>query len=314
MASQNESLGSSIAQLIQSRSQDLTDYENFYRNLHAHPELSLQESETAASVAKHRALSNFKIYTNVGGHGVAGVLSNGDGPTVLLRADMDALPVEEETGLEYASKVKTKEGTPVMHACGHDVHVTCLLAAAGWLASDEVRKHWSGTLVAVFQPNEERGQGARAMVDDGLYQKVPVPDVVLGQHVMPIRTGKVAVRKGTIVAAADSFKITVFGRGGHGSMPQLCIDPVILAANIVLRLQGIVSREIDPSEMAVLTVGSLQVGETENVIADRGVIKVDIRTQSSAVRERILKAMKRIVTKVCSLSPNQLIILPVFVL
>ena len=228
---------------------------------------------------------------------------------MLLRADMDALAVEEKTGLDYASKVKVKDDagntTPVMHACGHDMHITCLMAAAEWLASKEVQKKWTGTLVVVFQPNEERGKGASAMVAGGLYDKVPVPDVVLAQHVMPFRTGTVMLKAGTMIAAADSFKITVFGRGGHGSMPQLCIDPVLLAANIVVRLQGIVAREVDPQDAAVVTVGSLHAGETENVIADQAILKVDIRTQKDEIRERVLKAVKRIVEKVCDgPSPN----------
>lgn len=217
---------------------------------------------------------------------------------------MDALPVEEETGLDYASEVRVKdpEGggeTAVMHACGHDMHVTCLLAAADWLAKEEVRREWSGTLVLVFQPAEEKGKGARAMVDGGLYEKVPVPDVVLGQHVMALRTGRVGVRTGTMMAAADSFRVTVFGRGGHGSMPHLTIDPVLLCSNIVVRLQGVVAREVDPQEAAVLTVGSVQAGSTENIIASKGVLKIDIRSQNEVTRGKMLKAMIRIIRKVC---------------
>lgn len=254
----------SAAELLKTYPLDFDAYEELYRHLHAHPELSLHEGKTAATIANQPALSAFTIHQPIGGYGIAGVLSNGAGPTVLLRADMDALLVAEKTGLEYASKEHFVDDDgvekPVMHACGHDMHMTCLVAAAAWLSKPEIRERWSGTLVIVFQPNEERGQGARAMVDDGLYQQVPVPDIVLIQHVMPFKTGTVAVRKGTMIAAADSFKVTLFGRGGHGSMPQLCIDPVVLAANVVLRLHGIVSRKVDPQEPAVLTVGSLQAG------------------------------------------------------
>ena len=252
---------STIKRILQSHPQDLQEYESFYKHLHAHPELSLHEKETASAVAEHQALSAYTLHTSIGGHGLAGVLRNGDGPTVLLRADMDALPIEEQTGLEYASKVTMADSTsdnakkPVMHACGHDMHVACLLAAASWLASSDIQQQWSGTLIVLFQPNEERGEGARAMVNDSLYDKVPTPDVVLAQHVLPARTGTVSVKSGTMVAAADSFKITVFGRGGHGSMPHLCVDPVVLASSIVMRLQGIVAREVDPSDMAVLDCG-----------------------------------------------------------
>lgn len=292
-------------ELLSSYPFKLDQYEDLYKHIHAHPELSLQEAETASTIANHPSLNAFTVHKNIGGHGVAASLVNGTGPTVLLRADMDALPVEEQTGLEYASKVSVKnaeDGTTssVMHACGHDMHVTCLLAASEWLSIDKVRDAWAGTLVVVFQPNEEKGHGARAMVDGGLYEKVPVPDIVLAQHVMPSKAGKVAVKPGTIMAAADSFQVTLFGRGGHGSMPQLCIDPVLLAANVVVRLQGIVAREVDPQEAAVLTVGSLQAGQTVNVIADKAVLKLDIRSQRPETRQRVLTAMKRVVEKVCS--------------
>lgn len=275
---------STITDILQSYAQDLQEYESLYKHFHAHPELSLHEKETASTIAKHHALSAYDLHTSIGGYGIAGVLRNGNGPTILLRADMDALPVKEDTGLDYASKVTMADSTsddvvkPVMHACGHDMHITCLLAAASWLANPEIRKQWSGTLVVVFQPNEERGEGARSMVDDGLYDKVPIPDMVLAQHVLPFRAGRVALKPGTMVAAADSFKITVFGRGGHGSMPHLCVDPVVLASSIVMRLQGVVAREVSPSDPAVLTVGALQAGDTENVIADGAVLKLDIRS------------------------------------
>lgn len=303
----------SIIDTLSTHEVDLAGYEALYKALHTNPDLSLQETFAASTASSHLQKVNstlpsdtsFTIHEKIGGHGLAAVLHNGSGPIVLLRTDMDALPVEEKTGLEYASKkrqVDVADGIekPVMHACGHDMHVTALLAAAEKLA--KARSAWSGTLVLVFQPNEERGGGARAMVGDGLYERVPVPDVVLGQHVMPARAGRVLVRPGTMMAAADSFKITLFGRGGHGSMPQKCIDPVMLASHVVLRLQGIVSREVDPAEPAVVTVGSLQAGETENVIADRAVLKANVRSQSEGTRNRILKSIERIVKGECQAS------------
>ena len=285
---------------------DLGRYEILYKDLHSHPELSLQESRTANAAASFlRILKVFDIHTDIGGHGLAGVFENGLGKTVLLRADMDALPVLEKTGLDYASTQTMKDVAdniekPVMHACGHDMHVACLLAAAEQLV--QMRDTWSGTLIVLFQPNEERGAGAKAMLDGGLYDKVPVPDVVLGQHVMARRTGSVGTRVGTCMAASNSLRITIFGRGGHGSMPNRTIDPVIMAANVVNRLQTIVSREVDPSDMAVVTVGSLQAGSTENIISDVAEIKVNVRTIESKTRDHVLAAIRRIVTAECEAS------------
>ena len=224
---------------------------------------------------------------------------------MLLRADIDALPVLEQTGLPYASKARMidiADGAekPVMHACGHDMHITCLLAAAEHLG--RLKSAWSGTLIVLFQPNEERAGGAKAMVDDGLYEKVPIPDVVLGQHVMPLRSGQIGNRANTIMGAADSFKVTLYGRGGHGSMPHRSVDPVVLAANVVLRLQNIVSREVDPGEMAVVTVGSVQAGSTENVIADHAILKINVRTTTVLTRKKVLASIRRIIKAECEAS------------
>ncbi|RLL93597.1 hypothetical protein CFD26_100919 [Aspergillus turcosus] len=294
-----------LSDLLKSASIDLTPYEDIYKHFHAHPELSLQEESTSQKVTAHLSqLKAYEIHTNIGGYGLAGVLRNGPGKTVLLRADMDALPVKELTGLPYASSVTMRDADgvekPVMHACGHDMHMTCLLAAAETLAN--MQHAWSGTLIVLFQPNEERGGGAQAMVDDGLYSKVPVPDYIFGQHVMRMRAGSVGSRPGTIMAAADSLKVTVFGRGGHGSLPHQTVDPALLAAHIVVRLQGIVSREIDPSDLAVVTVGSLQAGQTENIIADRAEIGLDFRTVKLETRQKILSAVQRIVEAECMAS------------
>ncbi len=275
----------------------LPDLEALYKDIHAHPELSMQETRTAGIAADRLRDCGFEVTAGVGGTGVVGLLKNGDGPTIMLRADMDALPIKEATGLPYASKVTATGAdgveTPVMHACGHDMHVTWLAGAARILA--EQRESWRGTIMAVFQPGEETAQGARAMIDDGLFDRFPKPEVVLGQHVMVGPAGAVAGRSGAITSAADSFKITLFGRGAHGSMPQASVDPVVMAAATVMRLQTIVSREIGASEAAVVTVGALQAGTKANVIPDEAVILLNIRTFDDQVRERVLAAITRIV-------------------
>ncbi len=266
----------------------LDDLEELYKDVHRHPELSMHEERTAALAADQLQGSGFDVTTGVGQTGVVGLLRNGDGPTVMLRADMDALPVQEQTGLDYASAV---DG--VMHACGHDMHVAWLAGATGLFSN--ARDRWSGTLMAVFQPAEETAAGARAMIDDGLFGKFPKPDVVLGQHVMPSPAGTIGIRSGVITSAADSLQIRMFGRGAHGSMPEASIDPVVMAAATVLRLQTIVSREVAPSQSAVVTVGALQAGTKENVIPDEAIIKLNVRTFDEATRKHVLDAIKRIV-------------------
>jgi amidohydrolase len=278
--------------------------EDFYRDLHAHPELSHQESRTASAVADRLRQVGCEVHDHVGGTGVVGVLRNGDGPTVLLRADMDALPVREATGLSYASEVLATGAdgaqVPVMHACGHDVHVTCLLGAVALLAGASTG--WSGTAVAVFQPAEEVADGARGMVDDGLAQLAGAVDVALCQHVLAFPSGCVATRPGPTLAAADSMRITVHGRGAHGSMPQAAVDPVVLAAMIVLRLQTIVSREVTPGDPVVVTVGSLQAGTKSNVIPDSATIALNVRSYSESTRTAVLDAIRRVVVAECEAS------------
>jgi hippurate hydrolase len=269
-----------------------------YRDLHAHPELSMAEYRTAGIVAEGlRAQGGWEVTEGVGVTGVVGVLRNGEGPTVLLRADMDALPVREDTGFPHASTdtAVNPDGETVytMHACGHDIHTTCLLGATRLLADH--RDSWSGTVVAVFQPGEETAAGARAMLDDGFLDRFPRPDVSLGQHVGPQPTGVVAARPGPVMAAADSFRIRLFGRGGHGSSPQQTVDPVVMAASTVLRLQGVVSREIAATDSAVVTVGSLRAGSKENIIPDEAELKVNVRSFDPDVREKVLASIKRIV-------------------
>src|SRR5689334_5873741 len=274
----------------------LPELQTLYIDIHAHPELSMQEKRTSDIAAKHLRDAGYDVTTGVGKTGVVGLLHNGDGPVVMLRADMDALPVKEATGLPYASTVTATDSSgkavPVMHACGHDMHVTWLVGAATLLA--QARDAWRGTLMAVFQPGEETAQGAQAMIDDGLFERFPKPDVVLGQHVMVGPAGMVAGRAGVITSAADSLQIRLFGRGAHGSMPQASIDPVVMAAATVMRLQTIVSREVAAAEAAVVTVGSLQAGTKENVIPDEAIIKLNVRTFDAGVRKRVLAAIERI--------------------
>lgn len=258
-----------------------------YRDLHSHPELSGQEVRTAGVAATWLRENGFDVTEGVGGTGVVGVLRRGEGPCVLLRADMDALPVQEATGLPHASTV---DG--VMHACGHDVHVTCLVGAAATLAADP---GWSGTLVCLFQPAEETASGARAMVADRLAELVPRPDVVLGQHVAPLPAGSLGLRTGPAFAATDSLRVTLWGRGGHGSRPETTVDPVVMAAATALRLQGVVAREVAGTETAVLTVGALNAGTAPNIMADRAELLVNIRSYDEAVRQRVLGAVERIV-------------------
>jgi hippurate hydrolase len=278
--------------------------EELYHDLHQHPELSHQEHETAAKVAGRLRQAGFEVHDGVGGTGVVGLLRRGDGPSVLLRADMDALPVRESTGLPYASRVTATDETgvevPVAHACGHDMHVTCLLGAAQRLADGH--EQWNGTLVTLFQPAEEAGDGARGMVDDQLSRLIPRPDVAYAQHVLVGPAGSVSTRSGPTLSAADSMKNTVYGRGGHGSMPQATVDPVVLAAMIVVRLQTVVSREITPTETAVLTIGSISAGTKSNVIPDRAVLELNLRTYSESSRRTALAAIRRIVTAECQAS------------
>ncbi|MEU5836691.1 amidohydrolase [Streptomyces diacarni] len=278
--------------------------ESFYKDLHQHPELGFQEHRTAGHVAQALNEWDYEVTEEVGQTGVIGVLHNGEGPTILLRADMDALPVREQTGLPYASAATGTDSDgvehPVMHACGHDVHVTCLLGAARLLAAGT--DAWRGTLVVLFQPNEENGSGARAMVDDGLAQRIPRPDVALGQHVLPAPAGSVLTRSGVMMAASDSLRVTLHGRGAHGSMPERAIDPVVLAAMVVIRLQTVVAREISATTPAVVTVGSIRAGSGPNIIPDTAELQLNIRSFDEEARTRILTAVRRIVTSECAAS------------
>jgi hippurate hydrolase len=292
-----EALGSAESSLM-------AELEVLYKDLHRHPELSMREVRTAKIAADAMQDLGYEVTRNVGVTGVVCVMKNGAGPTVMLRADMDALPMAENTGLPYASTVTARDAdgveVGVAHSCGHDMHVTWMIGAARILSAN--RSAWSGTLMIVFQPGEETAEGASSMVHDWGEGRFPKPDIILGQHVMVGPAGTVNYRPGVTLSAGDSLKIKLFGRGSHGSQPQTSIDPVIMAAATTLRLQTIVSREIAPSEPAVLTIGSLQAGTKENIIPDDATIKLNMRTFSEDTREYMLKSIRRICCAECDAS------------
>ncbi|GAA1347347.1 amidohydrolase [Falsarthrobacter nasiphocae] len=273
--------------------------EPLYKDLHAHPELSMQEERTAALVAERLEGFGYAV-TRLGG-GVVGVLENGEGPAVLFRADMDGLPVREETGADYASTATAQRDgveVPVMHACGHDVHTACALGAASLLAAH--RKEWSGTAIMLFQPGEEVARGARSMVDAGLAKRIPAPVVALGQHVMAgPPAGEVAISAGPVFSTAVSLRVRLFGKGGHGSMPHLAIDSVVLAAAVVTRLQSLVARELSPDEFGVVTVGSMRAGDTANIIPDSAELLLNLRAYSEETLAALEEGVERIVRAEC---------------
>jgi len=282
----------------------LPELKAVYKDLHRNPELSMQEFRSAGIAADHLEAEGFEVTRGVGATGVVGVLRNGEGPTVMLRADMDALPVTEATGLPYASTVKVRDEdgaeVGVSHVCGHDMHIAWLMGVARVLSRH--RDAWHGTVLAVFQPGEETGRGAQSMIDDGMLERFPKPDVILGQHVVVGEAGTVGYRSGVILSAGDSLKVKLFGRGAHGSQPQTAIDPVIMAAATAMRLQTIVSREIAPSDTAVLTIGSLHAGVRENIIPEDATLKLNIRTYDEDVRSTMLAAVRRICCAECMAS------------
>lgn len=273
------------------------DLEALYIDLHRHPELSFQETRTAGIVTQRLAELGLEFEEGLGKTGVATVIRNGDGPVVWLRADMDGLPVEERTGLAYASTARGTDpaGTdvPVMHACGHDMHVTCMLGALERLVGS--KEEWSGTIVAVFQPAEEYGAGAQAMIADGVLDRFPKPDIVLGQHLTPLPAGTIGVRPGTQMAASDGLTVLLYGRGGHGSRPHSTIDPVVMAAATVMRLQTIVSREVDPRDVAVVTVGSIHAGLKNNIIPAEAKLELSLRYPDDEARARVLEKVERVI-------------------
>lgn len=273
------------------------EIESLYLDLHSNPELAMHEKQTAFKLAERLKAMGFDVTSGVGGTGIVAVLQNGSGPTVLLRTDMDALPVEEKTQLPYASHVvaKTDSGAqvPVMHACGHDVHMASWIGTAKLMVTN--REHWHGTLILVGQPAEETGEGASAMIKDGLFTRFPKPDFALAIHDSPnLPAGVVGFTTGYAYAAADSVDITVYGRGGHGGFPQKAIDPVVIAARIVLTLQTIVSRENNPLDPAVITVGAIHGGTKNSIIPDEVNLQITLRTYKPEVRKRILASIERV--------------------
>ena len=287
---------SSAASLDEWLPNELTKLEELYRHFHQHPELSFHERQTAARLGDELETLGATVTRNVGGHGIVALLENGQGPTVMVRTDLDGLPVIEKTGLVYASKVQTQDDSGndvgVMHACGHDVHITCLIGVARYLAAN--RSAWQGTLMLIGQPAEERGAGAAAMLGDGLFERFPRPDAAIALHVdSALAAGQVGYRPGYALANVDSVDITLRGRGGHGAYPHTTIDPIVQAAQLVMSLQTIVSREVKPTEPAVVTVGSIHAGTKHNVISANCKLQLTVRSYSDKVRQQVISAIER---------------------
>ena len=273
---------------------------SFYKHLHRNPELSFQEKETAATIAKALLAAGYTVTEGVGGYGVVGVLENGEGPTVMLRMDTDGLPVKEQTGLPYASEATATEqngqAVSVMHACGHDVHMTVGTATARNLAAQ--RDEWNGTLVVIAQPAEERGAGARMMLNDGLFERFPKPDYNLSLHTLAtLPAGQVGYVPGWMMANVDSVDIRLKGIGGHGAYPHNAKDPIVLAAAIIMDLQTLVSRELHPTEPGVVTVGSVHGGTKHNIIPDNATLQLTVRSYSDDARDTLLNGIRRIAVK-----------------
>lgn len=302
MTAQNTELSRFVHTALQ-QSIDHRWLRSFYQQMHANPELSTKEVRTAALIAEALERYDCEILTNIGGHGVVGIFRNGPGPVVLMRADFDGLPVREETGAAFASKAIDTSGDsplPVMHACGHDMHTSALLGTCAVLNSN--REAWRGTYIALFQPSEENGAGALAMVNDGLLQRIPKPDICFGQHIVAGPAGQVMTMPGGALAGCDSIEIKIFGQSAHGSMPHNALDPTYVAAMIVVRLQGIIGREINPDDFAVVSVGTLESGHSNNTIPGQARIVVNCRMYSEAVRTRINQAIQRVVKAECQAS------------
>ena len=297
MLTHQDSASGHLGHIVRKNLPNLKTFEEVYRKIHQNPELSRQEVETARLARAHLAKLGFEVHHNVGGHGVVGMFRNGPGKTILLRADMDALPLLEKTGLPYASqkKVTLENGheQAVMHACGHDMHVAVLMATASLLSS--AQDFWNGTLLCLFQPSEEAGGGAAGMVADGLYEKVPVPDVILGQHVVRNKAGSVSIRSGPVLAGTDSYHVRIYGKGGHGAVPQLGINPINIGSRIVARLPEIATTKVAPDELAIINVGSIHAGEVENIIPDHLDMKLSVRNYDLRVRDVLYREILRVI-------------------
>lgn len=269
---------------------------DFYKQRHQYPEVSLKEKETSKALATELRKAGFEVTENIGGYGIVGILKNGKGPTILYRTDMDALPMVEKTNLDYASTFTMEDNgveVPTMHSCGHDIHMTSLLGTAR--AMVEMKDQWKGTLMLIGQPAEEIGAGARAMLEDGLYDRFGVPDYGVGLHSSPsIPAGQVGFGKGYTMANTESIDIKVFGQGAHGASPHMSIDPVVIASMIVMDLQTIVSRNLKPTESAVVTVGAIQGGIKHNIIPDEVILKLTVRTYKEEVRQMVHKRIREI--------------------
>ena len=275
----------------------MPDLESIYKFLHSHPELSMMEVNTSRYIVEQlKRMDITEVHEHIGNTGVVAVLQNGDGPVVMMRADMDALPMQESTGVPYASSTtsinRKGDTVPVAHMCGHDMHMTWLLGALRIL--QDTKDDWKGTVVAIFQPGEETAEGSQAMLDDGLSGIIPKPDVILGQHVLQYKAGTIGYKAGQILTAGDSLKVTFYGKGGHGGMPHDAIDPVVMACSAVTRLQTLVSREVSPQMQAVITVGEVHAGKAENIIPDEAYFKLNVRTTDETVRHHILDGICRI--------------------
>ncbi len=297
-AAMNLTAPSTAATLSDSIRADMPQLMTLYRDLHAQPELSMQEVRTPAKLAPEMRKLGFDVTEHVGKTGLVAVMKNGPGPVLLIRADMDALPVKEQTGLPFASTAtgKLPDGTetPVMHACGHDTHITTWLATGKRMAA--MKDQWSGTLVMILQPGEELGLGAKAMLDDGLYTRFPKPDVLLAFHdSASLPAGVIGVTRGYVLANVDSVDIDVKGIGGHGAYPQATKDPIVLASKIVMALQTLISRENNPFDPAVITVGSFHSGTKHNIISDDARLQVTVRSYTPEVRQKLLDGIRRTV-------------------